>query len=121
MQHLFSAPSEEEAHKRRHSHRMEKFEALSKMQRSDSVRSLVALAAQIPRHKYFQSEEDDIDGGVASDLDGGVGSGYWSSPEDHMFMSEQRNRDEDATSEPSASPAGERLSTVTAWSDSEIQ
>lgn len=100
---------------------MEKFETLSKIQRADSVRSLVALAAQIPRHKYMQSEEDDIDGGVASDLDGGMGSGYWSNPEDHMFMNEQSNGDDNIESEPSASLAGERLTTVTAWSDSELQ
>ena len=55
---------------------MEKLEGLSR-QRSNSVRDLVALAAQIPRPAMSQPSDEEPDG-MASPL------GYWSSPEDQV-------------------------------------
>ncbi len=111
MQHLFSTPSDEDFQKKRSVSRQ--FD--SNVQRSDSVRNLVALTAQIPRYSYPEVDEsEDVDGG-----------GYWSSPEDHVTYLEGRGMDEDSpnTAEPNSSPneiQRTATATVTAWSDSEI-
>ena len=76
MSHLLASPSEERDTKKRQQHLLEKLEGLSK-QRSNSVRDLVALAAQIPRPAVNQHSDDEIEG-VPSPL------GYWSSPEDQV-------------------------------------
>ena len=76
MAHLFSSPNEDRETKKHQQHLMEKLEGLSK-QRSNSVRGLVALAAQIPRPAVSQPSDDEGDG-VGSPL------GYWSSPEDQV-------------------------------------
>ncbi len=106
MQHLFSTPSDDDFHKKRSVSRQ--FE--SNVQRSDSVRNLVALAAQIPRYNYPELDEsEDVDG-----------AGYWSSPDDHMTYLEGRGMDDSPTNSGTNSNEIQRTVTVTAWSDSEI-
>ena len=78
MSHLLASPSEERETKKRQQHLMEKLEGLSR-QRSNSVRDLVALAAQIPRPLVQQQSDEEVDG-MASP------SGYWSSPEDQVSI-----------------------------------
>ena len=78
MCHLLASPDEERERKNRQQHLMEKLEGFSK-QRSNSVRDLVALAAQIPRPAVLQQSDDEVDG-LASP------TGYWSSPEDQVLL-----------------------------------
>lgn len=76
MSHLLVPPSEERDTKKRQQHLLEKLEGLSK-HRSNSVRDLVALAAQIPCPALSQQSDEEVDG-VSSPV------GYWSSPEDQV-------------------------------------
>ena len=76
MSHLLAPPTDERDTKKHQQHLMEKLEGLSK-QRSNSVRDLVALAAQIPRPAVSQQSDEEVDV-VSSPL------GYWSSPEDQV-------------------------------------
>lgn len=76
MSHLLASPSEEREKKKHKQHLMEKLEGFSR-QRSNSVRDLVALAAQIPRPTVLQQSDDEVDGM-------GSPTGYWSSPEDQV-------------------------------------
>ncbi len=109
MQHLFSAPSQEDSHKMRTvSHQFE-----TTVQRSDSVRNLVALAAQIPR---VNPPNLTVDNEESEEVDG---RGYWSNPEDHMTYLD--GMDEDVHSETTSSlNEGQRTTSMVAWSDSEM-
>lgn len=120
MQQLFSNPTEKDHFKKRHLH-IEKYEKISKVKRSDSVRSLVALAAQISRRPFSQGDEEEVDG-VVSDPDGLMGSGYWSNPEDQLFITGNSSGDDKLVSDsPSSLEGSQSLTALTAWSDSELQ
>lgn len=72
MKHLLTGHHEKDREKNLKKGKLE-FEGLTR-KHSGSVRNLVALAAQIPRHQLLSDETDG----------GGSQQGYWSNPEDQV-------------------------------------
>ncbi len=74
MHHLCSTREDMKRHHQQHM--LEKFDKLSQ-KNSNSIRDLVTLAAQIPHPHQDEGEEE---------VDGILNRGYWSNPEDQVWM-----------------------------------